>query len=75
MHDVQVYRPRLCTPADMKKFHSDDYVDFLERITPENQVNVHSNRALDMPVLVRALYKKTMAPDLLEVRRAFTLVR
>ena len=29
-------RPRYATEADMTKFHSDDYVDFLRLVTPDN---------------------------------------
>lgn len=36
--DAQAFKPRLCTPEDLKAFHSDDYIDFLAGITPENQV-------------------------------------
>lgn len=34
--DMTVYRPHLCSQTDMAKFHSDDYVEFLRRITPDN---------------------------------------
>lgn len=30
------YRPHLCTAQEMSKFHADEYVDFLKRITPDN---------------------------------------
>lgn len=33
---MTVYRPHLCSSTDMAKFHSDDYVEFLRRITPDN---------------------------------------
>ena len=32
---MQVFRPRRATGGDMTKFHSDEYVDFLEKVTPE----------------------------------------
>jgi histone deacetylase 1/2 len=33
---MEVYRPNPAGEAEMSKFHSDDYVDFLKRITPDN---------------------------------------
>ena len=32
---MQVFRPRRADKGDMTKFHSDEYVDFLEKVTPE----------------------------------------
>jgi histone deacetylase 1/2 len=32
---MEVYRPRLVTDVQMQRFHSEDYIDFLKRITPE----------------------------------------
>lgn len=34
---MEVYRPRPATEQQLREFHSEDYVDFLKRITPENQ--------------------------------------
>jgi histone deacetylase 1/2 len=31
-----VQRPRMATAEELSRFHSDDYVDFLRRVTPEN---------------------------------------
>jgi len=33
---MEVYRPHPANEAEMSKFHSDDYVEFLKRITPDN---------------------------------------
>eukprot|EP01027_Heterolobosea_sp_BB2_P009239 GEZU01013641.1.p1 GENE.GEZU01013641.1~~GEZU01013641.1.p1 ORF type:complete len:434 (-),score=123.32 GEZU01013641.1:164-1465(-) len=33
---MEVYRPHPASEAEMTKFHSDDYVEFLKRITPDN---------------------------------------
>jgi len=33
---MQIFRPRRATEADMTKFHSDDYIQFLKLITPDN---------------------------------------
>eukprot|EP00762_Andalucia_godoyi_P001213 ANDGO_02022.mRNA.1 Histone deacetylase 1 len=33
---LDVYRPHLASEAEISRFHADDYVDFLRRITPEN---------------------------------------
>jgi acetoin utilization deacetylase AcuC-like enzyme len=30
-HKMKVYKPKTATSADLRKFHSDDYVDFLSR--------------------------------------------
>lgn len=32
---MQIFRARRATKADMTRFHTDEYVDFLERVTPE----------------------------------------
>jgi len=32
---LDVYRPHLASPAEMTRFHNDDYVQFLSRVTPE----------------------------------------
>ena len=32
---MQVFRPRRANKMDMTKFHSDEYVDLLEKVTPE----------------------------------------
>jgi len=34
---MQVFRPRRATRGDMTKFHSDEYIEFLEKVTPETQ--------------------------------------
>lgn len=33
---MEVFRPHLASEAEMSKFHAEDYVDFLRRITPDN---------------------------------------
>ena len=33
----QIVRPTMCNDDEMTKFHSDDYVEFLKTITPDNQ--------------------------------------
>ena len=35
---LHVQRPRLLHPVELMTFHSEDYVDFLARVTPDNQV-------------------------------------
>ena len=32
---MQVYRAKRATKGDMTRFHSDEYIDFLEKVTPE----------------------------------------
>jgi hypothetical protein len=31
-----MYVPAAATAADMNRFHSSDYIDFLQRVTPNN---------------------------------------
>lgn len=31
-----MYIPALATPKEMCRFHSQDYIEFLERVTPKN---------------------------------------
>nr|AAL83942.1 putative histone deacetylase [Physarum polycephalum] len=33
---MQIYRPRRATELDMTKFHSDDYIQFLRLVSPDN---------------------------------------
>jgi histone deacetylase 1/2 len=33
---MEVYRPQLVSPTAMTRFHSDDYINFLRKITPDN---------------------------------------
>jgi histone deacetylase 1/2 len=33
---LDVYRPHLASAAEMTRFHSDDYVAFLQRVSPDN---------------------------------------
>jgi histone deacetylase 1/2 len=33
---MDVYRPRIAAPEELSHFHSNDNVDFLRRVTPEN---------------------------------------
>ena len=32
---MEVYRPHMATAEEMARFHSDEYVDFLRRVTPD----------------------------------------
>ncbi|ORY30812.1 hypothetical protein BCR39DRAFT_528477 [Naematelia encephala] len=36
-HGMQVFRPRRATKGEMTRFHTDEYIDFLEMVTPETQ--------------------------------------
>ncbi|XP_030844545.1 histone deacetylase 3 [Strongylocentrotus purpuratus] len=52
---MQIYRPYRATAHDMCRFHSDDYIDFLQRVTPQNIQNFtkslsHFNVGDDCPV-------------------------
>ncbi|KAK9815875.1 hypothetical protein WJX72_011119 [[Myrmecia] bisecta] len=35
--ELEVYRPRRAYPVELAQFHSEDYIDFLTRATPDNQ--------------------------------------
>ncbi|XP_072016454.1 histone deacetylase 3-like [Amphiura filiformis] len=52
---LQVYRPYRASVHDMCRFHSEDYIDFLQRVTPQNIQNFtkslsHFNVGDDCPV-------------------------
>ena len=34
---MEVYRPHLATEEEMTQFHAADYIDFIKRVTPDNQ--------------------------------------
>ncbi|KAL7751528.1 histone deacetylase [Sorochytrium milnesiophthora] len=34
--DMSIYRPKPATKEEMSRFHSDEYLDFLYRVTPDN---------------------------------------
>lgn len=34
---MQIFSPRRCSAIEMAQFHSEDYVDFLSHVTPDNQ--------------------------------------
>lgn len=39
---MECYKPHPATPGEMTQFHSDDYVSFLSRITPDNLRQYHT---------------------------------
>ncbi|ORY38351.1 histone deacetylase [Rhizoclosmatium globosum] len=43
-HKLEVNRPHAATVQEMTKFHSDEYIDFLKRVTPENVTEVAKNQ-------------------------------
>ncbi|EIE27745.1 class I RPD3 type histone deacetylase protein [Coccomyxa subellipsoidea C-169] len=52
---LEVYRPRMAYPMELMQFHSEDYVNFLARVTPDNQEEMHQqlvqfNLGEDCPV-------------------------
>lgn len=36
LNSQEVYQPRLATPEEFRQFHAADYVEFLQRVTPDN---------------------------------------
>ena len=35
---LQIYQPHPASAADMTKFHAEDYIEFLQNVTPDNKV-------------------------------------
>ena len=51
---LQVFRPYIATSPDMARFHSEEYIEFLQRVSPHNiQVPSHSYPCVLSPVLCR----------------------
>ena len=51
---LQVFRPYIATSPDMARFHSEEYIEFLQRVSPHNiQVPSHSYPCVLLPVLCR----------------------
>ena len=48
---MEVFRPRLVSSAQLTRFHSDDYVNFLKMITPGMQ-----NSTLDILIILFLVY-------------------
>eukprot|EP00770_Monocercomonoides_exilis_P007042 MONOS_7005.1-p1 / transcript=MONOS_7005.1 / gene=MONOS_7005 / organism=Monocercomonoides_exilis_PA203 / gene_product=histone deacetylase Rpd3 / transcript_product=histone deacetylase Rpd3 / location=Mono_scaffold00230:74257-77358(-) / protein_length=846 / sequence_SO=supercontig / SO=protein_coding / is_pseudo=false len=44
--DMEIFRPRLLMPEEMKAYHSEEYINFLHAISPENAslYKAHANR-------------------------------
>mmetsp|Transcript_25477 Transcript_25477/g.35754 ORF Transcript_25477/g.35754 Transcript_25477/m.35754 type:complete len:540 (+) Transcript_25477:118-1737(+) len=52
---MEIYRPKYATESEITKFHSDDYIDFLRLVTPDNMADyarqlVKFNVGEDCPV-------------------------
>ncbi|GAA5901654.1 uncharacterized protein JCM6883_000353 [Sporobolomyces salmoneus] len=47
-HHLDVLKPDRCTPHEMTRFHTDEYIDFLARVTPEtfDEMTGHGTRFL-----------------------------
>merc|ERR1719277_2389659 len=51
---MQVFRPYIATSPDMARFHSEEYIEFLQRVSPHNiQVPSHLYPCVLLPVLCR----------------------
>ena len=51
---LQVFRPYIATSPDMARFHSEEYIEFLQRVSPHNiQVPSRSYPCVLLPVLCR----------------------
>lgn len=52
---MEIFRPQLVTDKQMTMFHTDDYIDFLRKVTPDNQFHYQReltryNLDIDCPV-------------------------
>merc|ERR1719297_376715 len=54
---MQVFRPYIATSPDMARFHSEEYIEFLQRVSPHNiqsfskSLTHYNVGAADCPVL------------------------
>lgn len=53
---MDMFQPPKATAADMTKFHSDDYIQFLRRVSPDNMEDMQKQ-------LQRCAEKKKKNPD------------
>ena len=53
--DVQQKPPR-ATPEEMTRFHTDEYIDFLQNVTPETAADLTRNHEI-CKLFVMYLYK------------------
>ena len=57
---MEIYRPHKAISSEMTRYHSDDYINFLENIRPDNQQDYQKemmrfNVGEDCPVLMACL--------------------
>jgi histone deacetylase 1/2 len=47
---MEIDRPEAATFTEMTKFHSDDYLEFLQRVSPENteEISKYQNKCNDI---------------------------
>ena len=49
---MQIYHPHPASAPDMTKFHAEDYIEFLQNVTPENKVCLATINVGDCTMLV-----------------------
>ena len=49
---MQIYHPHPASAPDMTKFHAEDYIEFLQNVTPENKVCLATFNLRDCTMLV-----------------------
>jgi acetoin utilization deacetylase AcuC-like enzyme len=77
---MEVYRPQLVTATAMTRFHSDDYINFLKVVTPDNmdsyqRYGEEQGWCCGSPALPRSHPKKTLPPLFCFIQRASSLQR
>lgn len=50
---MQIYKPYRASAHDMCRFHSEDYIEFLQNVTPQN---IQSEYLLNKPIQITAVY-------------------
>ncbi|KAG8692117.1 histone deacetylase (class I) Clr6 [Ceratobasidium sp. 394] len=43
LQQMDIFRPKRATPLDMTRFHTDEYIDFLNKVTPETAEELTGN--------------------------------
>ena len=52
---MKVFKPYVATQHDMARFHSDEYIDFLRRVTPHNIQESYHTKQLSYAEVVQSV--------------------
>jgi acetoin utilization deacetylase AcuC-like enzyme len=58
--DQTLQRPHYATASEMSRFHAEDYVQFLERVTPDNKEQFTAQMQKCIRVCVRRVKVKVL---------------